>query len=576
MPKKQKKQFFTRPSTRPHPSLTLSRSTTSTPHGSTEVDENRSVADSLESLRNEEARRSLPRLPPVATVHPSLRNLLDMPETPQPGSRSGLRTAESLSQVRRISGPAAPPSWQLLANRQGCKIANIHPRETLNHISASFVHEQVSLPGAKLPSRGSLLDTVLRTVAEKWDWHVENDHHYLAMIPLHLKEALLSYVSRYASDESLERSGNTLRVLFLDERLFEAENGAHHTLMEDAAEVTRLDLRRALGTWLRTISSLKKEITRPIAIRGSASSSLEVRHDNGGKSVGEPPESWDDADDAPGDSVWQLPLWTHAQGLPSMRFSKLLHLSLALSSTSSSISVASWSSLLSITPHLSILQSLSLGYWPCPTLTPHAAAISAAVRNPVSGTLPRISYGGTDMYTEPESSWQEAAGILRKLSRHLYCLRWLDLTGCGTWFGALSWTDMEMVDNSPDTGSGLPGVGPNWNASWRNVEYVGLRVGWVPRSLEDNEKSSVFSKTSNDDQPSPSSNSSTTMGKSEAITKGRGLIKQDWDVEEERRKYLAKKELEKFDVIQARAREVARYLRLVRERAGGRRIVVDL
>lgn len=260
-----------------------------------------------------------------------------------------------------------------------------------------------------------------------------------------------------------------------------------------------------------------------------------------------------------------------------MRFSKLLHLSLALSpSTAPSISAASWSSLLSITSHLSTLQSLSLGFWPRPTLTPYAAVVSARLQNPVSRTLPRISYGGTDMYTESESSWREAAGILRKLSRHLYCLRWLDLTGCGAWFEALSWTDTEMADHDLGTEASCPAIGPDWNGWWRNIDYLGLHVGWTLTSPDHNEKSSVSPQACFADQANTSLSSSTKIALSNTSRSGQGLIKQDWDVEEERGKYLAKKDLERFSLIQARAREVARQLRIVRERARGKWIDVGL
>ena len=67
------------------------------------------------------------------------------------------------------------------------------------------------------------------------------------------------------------------------------------------------------------------------------------------------------------------------------------------------------------------------------------------------------------MYTSYDGDWSEAANLLKMLSRHLYCLQWLDLTGCGDWFVALS------VAN-----------GAEWNGAWRGIEYVRLGVGWSP------------------------------------------------------------------------------------------------
>jgi hypothetical protein len=569
MPKKQKHPLYTRPSTGPHPSLALSRSANSATHGSSGAENNRSVAECLRNVKSEEARRLPFRPPPVATVHPSLRNLLDVPETPQPRPRTGLR-ATGNSQIRRIPGPPAPPSWQQLGNRHARRGSNGADLEAPTDTSEKTGREQTSLPGAKSLQTGSLLDTVLKAMAHRWDWHLQHDNYHLASIPLHLKECILSYVSQYAPEESLRRSINTLHVLFRNDNLSGLDDQPNQVFLEDSVEVSRLDLGRGLGTWLPTISSLKKELIQPSSpARFSSLDSCQT-------TAIETPESWDDIDASNNDSVNQLSPSLTTRMLSQLRFSKLVHLSLALPpSGASAISIASWPTLLSITSHLSILQSLSLKYWPCPTLTPHAAAASATIRNPVSRTLPRITYGGTDMYTESDASWREAAGILRKLSRHLYCLRWLDLTGCGTWFGALSWTDKAVLDDDNDPGSEVrhSEIGPDWNGSWRKVEYLGLQVGWTPPNVEgDNSIPWSASVDAKSHQPPDSPNNVPAVG----ATIGRGLIKQDWDVEEERKKYFARKELEKFKIVQARAHEVARHLRFLRESAGGMWIDIGL
>jgi hypothetical protein len=585
MPKKQKKPLYNRPATDPHPSLSLSRSTTACPEKGGPED-NLSVAECLKSLRNEDARRLPLRPPPVATVHPSLRNLLDVPETPQPRPRHDIRTALRLH-ARRVPGPAAPPSWQLYSTRPAPRIAQRVQSPVPGHRGPGLVYQQRPLPGAKLPELRSLLHMALRAVAEQWDWHLQCDHIHLATLPRHLKEVLLTYVTRYATERSLQSSHSTLRMLFPDIIDANGEDEAHQAFTGDAADVTRLDLGRALGTWLQRTSSLKKELIRPHASQGLIRSDLQAKHESGAQAPIELPESWDDADTPLNQNInhYQLPLSTPLRESPSLRFSNLLHLSLALSrSTVTPVSAASWASLLSITPHLSTLQSLSLGYWPRPTLTPHAAAVSATIKNPVSRSLPRISYGGTDMYTESESSWQEAAGILRTLSRHLYCLSWLDLTGCGTWFGALSWTNEATLDDESGADAPLPATGPDWNGSWRNVEYLGLGVGWAPPIVSSGNGSTYLKASSSNLDSSPGSRrgldrrfaSSTILGELDASIGGRGLIKQDWDVEEERRKYLAKKELETCQAIKAKACEVASHLRILRERAGGKWIEIDV
>lgn len=189
------------------------------------------------------------------------------------------------------------------------------------------------------------------------------------------------------------------------------------------------------------------------------------------------------------------------------------------------------------------------------------------------------------MYTEAESSWREAAGILRKLSRHLYCLRWLDLTGCGAWFEALSWTDMESLSDDLSPEVRFPEVGPDWNGSWRNVGYLVLDVGWTPPNLEDNGHNSTSSKLSPRNRDlSPRSTkwlnsrlgSVSRIGRPDTSQDGLGRIKQDWDVEEERRKYFDQKELEKFKMIRARAHEVARYLKVLRKSARGNWIDIHI
>jgi hypothetical protein len=93
-----------------------------------------------------------------------------------------------------------------------------------------------------------------------------------------------------------------------------------------------------------------------------------------------------------------------------------------------------------------------------------------------------VVYGGSDMYTAHDNDWREAAGILRTLSRSLYCLEWLDLTGCGSWFDALRWTP-PATSSSDDVSEN---VGPEWNGGWRGLRTLILRVGWQPAPSEHN------------------------------------------------------------------------------------------
>lgn len=584
MPKKQKKPLYTRPTAPPHPSLTSSQSTTAVPHGSLRPEANNQVTESLKSLRAENTLangRLPPRSPPVATVHPSLRNLLDVPESPQPGGRPFLRT-ELRAQVRQSAGPAPPPSWQLLASRHARSMETSACSESSKVSTRGMVHEYLSLPGVKYPPERSLLHMVLRYMAAQWDWHLQNDHAYLSSLPLGLKEVLLTYVVRYATDDTLGRSSNTLRALFPTARCdFGTESGNDQGFMNDALRATRLDLSRAIGTWLPKSSLLKKGVFSHYASRKPTSSNMDSgRRLPDRKATREPPDSWDGADTALAHNASRLSVPAVVREPVGLRFSNLLHLSLAVSpSAPSPATAASWSSLLAITSRLSKLQSLSLANWPRPTLTPHAAAVSATIQNPHVRIAPRIPYGGTDMYTEPESTWREAACLMGILSRNLYYLRWLDLSGCCSWFGALLWTDREArVENLSSDESFLHVQGAEWNGSWRNVDFLGLGVGHATPNTMADEQISTSSKDSPSTPVSSSSSSrkwlNSRVGTSSEYVKVPGLIRQDWDLGQERRRYFAHKEDQKLLAIRETVREVTRHVRGLRESAGGKWIEV--
>jgi hypothetical protein len=217
-------------------------------------------------------------------------------------------------------------------------------------------------------------------------------------------------------------------------------------------------------------------------------------------------------------------------------FINLKHLSLALPPVHTK--AASWSSLLSLVAELRTLTSLSLAYWPQPTFTPVAASTRAVITTPRS---PPVVYGGSDMYTAHDNDWREAAGILRTLSRSLYCLKWLDLTGCGDWFAALRW----RPSSSSSDLSSSDRYGPEWNGGWRGLERLILEVGWKPEPLYTD-------------------------------ATGPGLDQQHWNVEDERKMYRYRKERQRYAEIHNTAQSVARYLRALRKEAGGRWIEVDI
>jgi hypothetical protein len=136
-----------------------------------------------------------------------------------------------------------------------------------------------------------------------------------------------------------------------------------------------------------------------------------------------------------------------------------------------------------VSSRLKTLTHLSLAYWPTPSTTPNAATASMVSKH----TNP-VALGGSHFYSELDDDWHEAANILRRLSKNTYCLKWLDLEGC-TWHKALTWDHFEQMrtrgsrSSFSGTDSWLPSAvppGPDWNAAWRQVEYVNLFQGWIP------------------------------------------------------------------------------------------------
>lgn len=421
--------------------------------------------------------------PLTVSVPPQLRSVLSLPAPQPPDPRVGTRPSGPARQ-RRIPGPPPPRSWLIdsrhappTENQDGDNGCRLHTRESI-------------IPGAAFPSQESLLHVALKEIAVNWQWHAEYDGPYLGLLPTPLKECLLSYIAVYG--ESIYT--NPLRLLFLADEDIGLRD-----------EASRLDLTGGIGTWT-SLRSLSKDLTARLPVQ-SGSSHPTV------------PASWDEAD------VQQsIPPKLNSR----MTFTNLKHLSLALSPGKT----ASWQDLIHLTNELSTITSLSLAYWPQPTYTPRAASTRAVVKQ--SPGMPGVVYGGSNIYSSLDNDWREAAGILRTLSRSLYCLKWLDLTGCGAWFDALKWeSDMDTA-------------GPEWNGSWRNIENICLDVGWKPIAPQLNSHST-------DDNDA------------------RG-----WDISDERRKYYHWKEVERHTQMSKSAEAVKQHLRGIRRRGGGKWISFEL
>lgn len=369
-------------------------------------------------------------------------------------------------------------------------------------------------------------------MAIHWQWHVEYDGEFLAELPTRLKILLLSYVSTYSDGDLTDVGMQGFRYLFTGKL-------EHESTGSTDPDPDRLDLGNAIGHWI-TLKQLRTGLT-PVENTETSTSKEE------GTTL---PTSWEDVAE---------PVNIQSTSLTSapstvLRFHDLRYLSLAHPNPSS----ASWPSLLSLLSNISTLTHLSLAHWPVPTLTPNS--INARIKHPNHQSL-SFSYGGTDTYSAYENNWAEASGVLKKLSWTTYCLKWLDLEGCGAWYGALSWAG-ENDDNDDAAGNGANqrvAPGPDWNGTWRGVEWVGLGPGWIPRALESSEdRESGDSDGGEEGQPTtyrPSSPSTT---------------EQDWDVEVERENYRRSKELEAYNEVLRRAKEVENWVQGIRRDKAGK------
>ncbi|KAL9614326.1 MAG: hypothetical protein Q9167_001209 [Letrouitia subvulpina] len=355
----------------------------------------------------------------IQSVHPSLNAILQVPDIPGPrpdGTLAGGRR-------RGPPGPAPPRSWlnqnKYTAKQAQVKALNLDDGKELVGLS------EERLPGLELPGCRTLLHQTLKALAEKWNWHVQYNQYYLAIIPVRYKQTLLSYIVSF-SRHGVDHIG--LETLFLDETHLEGATGSE--------TITHLDLSASVGNRLK-LKDLKSILTRPTAADHVSSSAPQASDST--------PDCWD-MEESPA-----LPI-----SIPTPRFPSLTHLSLSYPHSN-----VSWRSLLVLSPHLSILTHLSLAGWPLPSLTPNS---TTAYR--VTPTGP-VSYGTSHFYSALDGDYNGAATVLRRLCRDTYCLRWLDLTACSGWVYALGYTN-EI----------------EWCGSWSGLETVKIGQGWVPGCLK--------------------------------------------------------------------------------------------
>lgn len=538
MPKKyQPKSLLTKP--QPSSPASLSSSRPSSASQTEASQQQRSVNDLIRESRRVQLRNEALRNPPPAaavttsSVHPSVRAVLDLPPLPPPPEpRRGVGALLGPARTRRIPGPPPPRSWL---------VHSIHAPPDKYHKSSSGIivdgdgrRLQVrtsTLPGASFPPATSLQHLVLTKIASHWSWHALNDADWLSSLPSNLKQTLLSYLAVY-NDSPI----NPIRLLFPEDVAIEDN---------DRDEIQRLDMGNALGLW-----TSMKGLERDLFSKNLSSSKPETSQ---AKSSPATPDHWD-ADQEDSDEYSATGLVGLGNGFsPKTRhsFVNLKHLSLAISP--SNVKAASWASLLTVAGELGTLTSLSLAYWPQPTFTPNAASTRVTVR----AFGQSVVYGGSNMYTAHDDDWREAAGILRTLSRSLYCLRWLDLTGCGDWYAALLWSPQTMALG--DSSAPAERIGPEWNGGWRGLDKLVLQAGWrpVPPPFLSSSTSSPPPRPSTADTPTPQPDEPA------------------WNVEHERMIYRYNQERQRLTDIHTRAREVANTLRRIRKGAGGKWIEVD-
>ncbi|POR38002.1 Uncharacterized protein TPAR_01804 [Tolypocladium paradoxum] len=383
------------------------------------------VNELLANLRHASVARSSasPRPLPTAapTVPPAIREILQLPETPALLPRRPVRPRFDNNGRRLPAGPAPPRSW--VSRRPGEAI--VEGRSSRSPRLSCPGLAQTTLPGAYTPAPGSLIDVVLRRLAFDWELHRVYNKYYLYFLPSHLKPALIRYVG-VAAQQGVSLA-DLKAILLPPHGVYDEDELGDESVSN--AQVTCLDLSGSIGRTLRL-----KDVS-DLLFPWNQSPSSEVLRD-----------SWDTADMVPSPPRILLP--------------SLTHLSLALEPIGPHD--ASWKQLLALSTKLSTVTHLSLAFWPDPCLTPRARFSSIT-----SPQGQNISYGGTNYYSHSiDHDWGEALLVLRMLSKNLYKLEFLDLTGCAPWFKALKLADgHDFVD---------------WVGSWGKVTLLRLYTGWTP------------------------------------------------------------------------------------------------
>ncbi|KAJ5928616.1 hypothetical protein N7466_007572 [Penicillium verhagenii] len=455
MPKKHRTSLkYPKPENSPHHTLASSRANnngrfqsigTRVPQASAETSVNAlidhlrrtQVQPSSENLSSAFHRSSAPQ----SSVPPALRDILELPDPSQPDPRPNRsQTPIGVRPVRRVPGPPPPRSWTTRST-SGSQDGSINDEPDMETPAHKQTHHLDRLPGAIFPKQPSLQHTVMVQMAKHWHSQVEYDGMFLSQLPNHIKVAMLSYVAKFGSEESLG-STKGLTLLFPTETeyaAFEAAQSVNDSINSHCHDgIERLDLGLAIGNGL-TFKKLRK-ILQIYAIAPTSTSSESAAPDY-------VPDSWDETEtEAEESSIPQFMPQPH-------RFNNLKYISFAHPIKAA----ANWTDLVDLLPNLPKITHLSLAYWPFPTWHPVKM-------------MP-------DEIKRSDAATYEAAAIIRRLSRSTLRLKWLDLQGCTDWLRLLStWTE-----HHPGLGDDVV-YGPEWNTSWRNVVSLNLTPGCKPET----------------------------------------------------------------------------------------------
>ncbi|PHH91645.1 hypothetical protein CDD83_10862 [Cordyceps sp. RAO-2017] len=381
-----------------------------------------SVNQLLANLRRASAAPSAPAPVPASgpSLPPTIREVLRLPETPAPLPRRPPRQRFDDRGRRLPAGPAPPRSW--VSGAPAGATSDGSPRASARLGLSGPA--RTALPVAYLPARGSLIDLALRRLALDWELHRVYNQYHLDAVPSHLKPALIRYVS-------VARGVTTSDLKAV---LLPAGGGGAYG--EEDEEVEELGPHSASNPQVSCLD-LSGSLGRSLSLRGLSRLLFPPsRRPNGPEAVR---DAWDAADPVPSPPRTLLP--------------NLTHLSLALDPCAAGD--VPWKQLLALSLKLSTVTHLSLAFWPVPCLTPPLpASIQDAGRSPGAARL------------SADRDWSEALLVLKMLSKRLYRLEYLDLTGCVSWFDALA---MESGHDRVD-----------WVWSWGKISHLRLFTGWTP------------------------------------------------------------------------------------------------